>query len=125
MIYKREEYVQEDQEDKRFPIKRITVLAPVEGDQTRYIGEVALGIQTPAGVQQIPVSFEIEAPSIQEAFQKFVATAEPRIEETRKQIEEELRKMRQEASSRIVRPGELGVGGQRNVIDMGNLKKPE
>jgi len=123
MIYKREEYVEEDAENSKFPVKRIIVLDPVDGAQKRFIGELALGLQTPVGVQHIPVSFEIEAQTIQEAFQKFEETAQPHLEETRKQIEEELRKLRQEASSRIVRPGELGLGTQGNVIDFGNMKK--
>jgi hypothetical protein len=77
------------------------------------------------GVQQIPVSFQIEADSIEQAFDKFQEAAEPRVEEARKQLEEEVRKLRQESSSRIVRPGELdlqGQGGGGNVIDFDKLK---
>ena len=125
MIYKREEYVEEDTEDQKFPVKRIDVLDPVDGSGKKFIGQLALGMQTPLGVQQIPVTFEIEADTVQQAFEKFAETAEPRIEETRQQIEEELRKVRQEASSRIVRPSEINLQNRGNVIDFGNLKSDQ
>ena len=75
-------------------------------------------------VQQLPVSFEIEAEHIAEAFQKFGAAAEPRIEETRQGLEQEMQRMRQEQSSRIVRPDEVGMAPNApGVIDFKNLKK--
>jgi hypothetical protein len=122
MIYKIEEYIKEDPDDQKFPVKRIQVLDPVDGSDKQFIGQVAMGIQTPYGVQQIPINFEIEAKTIQEAFAKFVESANPRIEEMRKELEEELRKARQQASSRIVRPGEVGFQPQENVIDFKKLK---
>ena len=122
MIYKREEYIDENAQDEKFPVKRIDALTPLDDSATKFIGQVALGVQTPMGVQQIPVSFEIEAASPQEAFQKFEAAALPRIEETRRQIEDEIGKLRQDASSRIVRPGEVGMPAQGGVIDFNKLK---
>jgi len=121
MIYKREEYVAESPEDEKFPVKRIDVMTPTEGGAARFIGQVALGVQTPIGVQQIPISFEIEADSVAQAFERFEQHAMPRLEEARRQVEDELRKVRREASSRIVRPGELGMGNPRNIVD---FKKP-
>jgi len=125
MIYKREEYVEENRSDTKFPIKHIDVMTPADGGPARYIGQVALGVQTPVGVQQIPVSFEIEASSVEEAFRRFEEHAMPKLEEARRQIEEELQRLRQQASSRIVRPSELGLqgGGGGNVIDFGKFKR--
>jgi len=120
MIYKREEYIEETGENAKFPVKSIEVLTALEGGTKVYVGRVTLGLQTPLGVQQIPVTFDIQASSVPEAFQKFDAAAEPRIEEARKSLEEELRKVRDESSRRIVRPGEVGMGG---VVDINKLKQ--
>jgi ElaB/YqjD/DUF883 family membrane-anchored ribosome-binding protein len=123
MIYKKDEYVQEDQQDDRFPVKRIEVLDAVDGDDTRFVGSVALGMQTPMGVQQIPVNFEIEADDIEEAFENFEQHANPRIEETRKEVEKQIKQARQDAQNRIVRPDEMNLQDQQgNVIDFDNLK---
>ncbi|MDP6438705.1 MAG: hypothetical protein QGH74_03630 [Candidatus Brocadiia bacterium] len=124
MIYKREEYIEENPEDQKFPVKHIDVLDPLDGSAKKFIGHVTLGLQTPMGVQQIPVSFEIPAETTTEAFRRFVEAAEPKLAETQKGLEEELQRLRQESSSRIVRPGEVGLppsGG--GVVDFKNLKK--
>jgi len=123
MIYKREEYIEENTEDEKFPVKHIDVLSPTDGSPKKFVGHVTLGIQTPMGVQQIPVSFEISAQGVAEAFGKFAEAAEPRLEETRKGIQEEIQRLRQEASSRIVRPDEVGMRPDAGVIDFKNLKK--
>ncbi len=122
MIYKREEYIEENPQDQKFPVKRIDVMAPVDEGRKMFIGQVVLGVQTPIGVQQIPISFEIQADSVQEAFRKFEQYAVPKLEESRRQLEDELRKVREEASSRIVRPGELNLRGTGNVVDFNRLK---
>ena len=122
MIYKREEYIDENPQDEKFPVKRIDVLVPIDHSASKFIGQVAMGVQTAMGVQQIPVSFEIEAASVEEAFQRFEQAAMPRIEETRRQIEEEIGKLRKQSSSRIVRPGEVGLPAQGGVIDFNKLK---
>jgi len=122
MIYRREDYIEEAGEESKFPVKHIEALQPLDGGNARYVGHVALGVQTPMGVQQIPISFEIGADSVQEAFTRFDQSAEPRIEETRKAIEDEIQKARQDASNRIVRPGELGMQGRGNIVDLSKLK---
>ncbi len=124
MIYQKHEYVQEDRDDQQFPVKQIEALEPVdsENEKTRYVGHVSLGIQTPIGVQQIPVSFEIDADDISDAFSKFAAHANPQIEQARQQIEQEVQKMRRESSNRIVRPGDIDLQNRGNVIDFENLK---
>ncbi len=123
MIYQKLDYVKEDENDSKFPVKQIEMLKPInEDEESRFVGHVGLGMQTPMGMQQIPVSFEIEAESIEEAFEMFAAHANPQIEDTRKQIEQEVQKMRKESSNRIVRPGDMNLQNQGNVIDFDNLK---
>ena len=116
MIYKREEFIEESPEDQKFPVKQIEVLSSLDGKESRYVGRVSLGLQTPMGVQTIPVSFEVEAKSIQEAFAKFPARAETEVEAAKKELQEELQEMRRRSASRIVTPGDLPPA------DMGRLK---
>lgn len=128
MIYKREEYIEEAGEDAKFPVKHIEALAPTDGGKTRYVGQVTLGLSTPMGVQHVPVTFEIEANTVEDAFGQFDAIAEVRIEEARNSIEEEFNKLRDQASSRIVRPDEVGLGGGfggggTGAIDFSKLKQ--
>ena len=123
MIYRREDYIEQMEDNEKFPVKQIEVLQPVGDGEPKFIGQLTMGLQTPMGVQQMPISFEIDAKDIAEAFTKFEETAEPRIEEARKGIEEEIRRMRDEASSRIVRPGEMAPPGRGGVIDFGKLKQ--
>lgn len=126
MIYRKEDYLEENEQDQRFPVKRIEVLIPISGGPKIFSGHVVLGMQTPMGMQQLPVSFEIAAETVEDAFQKFGVAAEPRIEEVKKSIEAEINRMRQEQSSRIVTPGQAGFGGGGgggNVIDFNRLKE--
>lgn len=111
MIYKREDYIYHGEESERFPVKQIEVLTDIASGQQKFMGQVTLGLQTPMGVQQIPVGFEIEAESVEAAFAKFDESAQPKIEDARKGIEEEIGRLRREASTRIVRPDEVGMGG--------------
>jgi hypothetical protein len=122
MIYRREEYVEEDRQDEKFPVKRIEVLAPLDNGRKRFVGQAALGVQTPVGVQQIPLNFEIDAENIEDAFEKFEETAMPELNKARDQLQEELQKARQQSASRIVRPGDVPLQGGGNVIDFGRLK---
>ena len=122
MIYKREEYVEEAGENAKFPVRHIEVFTPQDGGKPRFVGQVALGFETPMGIQQIPVTFEIDAAMIAEAFQKFEKASEPKIEEARRQLEEEFHRLRREAQGRIVRPDELGLGGG-NIIDFKKIKE--
>jgi len=115
MIYKRDEYIEESPSGSKIPVKHIEMLTPIEGGQPLFVGQLAVGLSTPLGVQQIPVTFPIDAATVKEAFDKFESCAEPKIEETRKQIEEEIGRARREASSRIVTPGEVGLGGMGGV----------
>jgi hypothetical protein len=85
-------------------LRRLTpIKADGSNDETRhvlYAGQTQL--LTPAGV--LPLSFEIEALSMEEALQKFPEGVKVALE----QAIEEAREMRREASSRIVVPDVAG-----------------
>jgi hypothetical protein len=90
----------------------IRVLTPVTTDgatdSTRpvlFLGEAQ--ILTPMGA--IPLSFKIEATSLNEAIDKFADAAKVAVERTAREIQE----MRREAASSIVIPDAMppGVGG--------------
>jgi hypothetical protein len=86
-------------------LRRLTpVLASGETDASRpvlYSGQTQL--LTPAGV--LPLAFELEAASLEDACNKFPDAVKTAIE----QAIEEAREMRREAASRIVVP-EAGAG---------------
>lgn len=89
-------------------IQRLTPVTRDGGpDQTRptvYTGQTQ--ILTPMGT--LPISFEIEAKSLNEAAHKFGDGAKAAIEQTMKRLEE----LRREAASSIVLPGSgAGVPG--------------
>ncbi len=75
----------------------------------RYVGETQ--VMTPAG--SLPLSFELEGPSLEDAAGQFGDAAQKAVEEAM----EELKRMQREASSQIVTPdggmgGMGGMGGQ-------------
>jgi len=76
--------------------------SPDPARPTLYSGQTQL--LTPAGV--LPLAFEIEASSLEEAVQKFPEGVKAALE----QAIDEAREMRREAASRIVVP-EVGGGG--------------
>ena len=85
-------------------------LVPVKSDgsddasrPTLYSGQTQL--LTPAGV--LPLAFELEANSLEDACNKFPDAVKIAIE----QAIEEAREMRREAASRIVVPDAGGMGG--------------
>ena len=82
------------------------VLASGEPDPSRpvlFSGQTQL--LTPGGV--LPLGFEIEALSLEEAIEKFPAA----VHDALNQAIEEAREMRREAQSRIVVPEAGGMGG--------------
>ena len=84
----------------------IPVLADGNTDASRpvlYSGQTQL--LTPAGV--LPLAFELEATSLEDACSKFPDAVKVAIE----QAIEEAREMRREAASRIVVPDAGGMGG--------------
>ena len=113
MIYKREEFIDENPGDEKFPIKQIEQLSSLDGEAKRFVGRVNLGLQTPMGMQSMPVSFEIEAVTVQEAFEKFSARAETEVETARKEVEQQIQEMRRRSQSRIVTPDQLQGGAPK------------
>jgi len=89
----------------------IRVLTPIKSDgssdasrQVAYIGEA----QLLTSVGTLPINFEIEAKSLDEAVVKFAEVAKEAVERTVKDLQE----MRRQAASSIVVPqGGMGPGG--------------
>jgi hypothetical protein len=73
---------------------------PDPGRSVLYVGQTQ--VLTPGGA--LPLSFEIEADSLEEAIGKFGAHAEAALENTVKRLEE----LRREAASSIIVPGSGG-----------------
>lgn len=102
-------------------IRRLT---PVDGngnaDGSRpvsYVGQAQ--ILTPMG--SVPLAFEIDAASLDEAARKFADAARVAISETQKELEE----MRREAASSIVVPQGPGAGmGGAGLPGGGKIKMP-
>ena len=106
-------YLEEVFTDRR--IGTIRRLTPVKGDWSRdpkreiaYLGET----QVMSTVGALPISFEIDAVTLEEAAQKFGPAAKEAIERTMRELQE----LRRRAASSIVVPQggmpELGGGGR-------------
>lgn len=102
----------------------IRTLTPVKSDgspdasrKTVYAGEAQ--ILTNAG--PLPISFEIDAKSLEEAAQKFAGAAKEAIERTMRELQE-LR--RQAASSIVVPQGGMGGLGPGGVPGGGKIQLP-
>ena len=98
-------------------------LSPVTGsgevDSTRpvsYVGQAQ--ILTPMG--SVPLAFEIDATSLDEAARKFGDAAKVAIAETQKELEE----MRREAASSIVMPQGPGAGMGSGLPGGAKIKLP-
>ena len=101
-------YREETFTDRR--VGTLQILTPVnsEGtaDSTRqavYVGQTQ--ILTPAGA--LPLNFELEASSLQEAVEKFGDGAKSALSDAMQRLDE----MRREAASSIIVPGSGGAGG--------------
>ena len=99
-------------------------LTPVKSDGTPdgerkmiYVGETQ--VMTPMGA--LPIAFEIEAASLDEAAGKFGGLAKAAIERTVRELQE----MRREAASQIVVPqGGLPPGGLGGLGGGGKIQMP-
>ena len=116
VIYKREEFIEQNLQDRDFPLKQIEQLIPLDGGAKKFVGHVSLGVQTPVGVTSIPVSFEIDAATIEEAFRKFPAGARAELEAAKAELQEQVQEARRKSQSRIITPGEIPP------TDLGKLK---
>jgi hypothetical protein len=88
----------------------IRVMTPVKSDGTTddarpvlYVGQAQL--MTPVGA--LPLAFEIEAGSLNEAIEKYPEQAQIALDKTM----EELKELRRQQASSIVMPGDPGVPG--------------
>ena len=102
----------------------IRTLSPVKADGSKdasrsvlYVGEAQL--LTSMGA--VPITFEIEAASLEEAVKKFAENAKEAVERTVKDIQE----MRRQAASSIVVPqGGMGGMGPGGLPGGGNIQMP-
>ena len=101
-------YREETYTDRR--VGTLQILTPVNADgstdnarQAVYVGQTQ--ILTPAGA--LPLSFELEATSLQDAIDKFGEGAKSALAGAMQRLEE----MRREAASSIIVPGSGGVPG--------------
>jgi hypothetical protein len=101
-------YREETFTDRR--VGTLQILTPVNSDGTAdstrqavYVGQTQ--ILTPAGA--LPLNFELEASSLQEAVEKFGDGAKSALSDAMQRLDE----MRREAASSIIVPGSGGAGG--------------
>ena len=101
-------YREETFTDRR--VGTLQILTPVNSDGTTdstrqavYVGQTQ--ILTPAGA--LPLNFELEANSLQEAVEKFGDGAKSALSDAMQRLDE----MRREAASSIIVPGSGGAGG--------------
>ena len=101
-------YREETFTDRR--VGTLQILTPVNSDGTAdstrqavYVGQTQ--ILTPAGA--LPLNFELEASSLQEAVEKFGDGAKSALSDAMQRLDE----MRREAASSIIVPGTGGAGG--------------
>ncbi len=121
MIYRKQEYVEDTPDDKEFPVKQIDSLESLDGKEKRFVGRAGILMQTPYGVEQIPLSFEIEVDNVEAAFAQFAESAKPKIEEVKTQIQSRIEELRQAEQSRIVTPGEARQAGM-GIMRLDDLK---
>ena len=100
-------YREETFTDRR--VGTLQILTPVNSDGTAdstrqavYVGQTQ--ILTPAGA--LPLNFELEASSLQEAVEKFGDGAKSALSDAMQRLDE----MRREAASSIIVPGSGGAG---------------
>lgn len=111
-------YREETFTDRRVgTLQRLTpVKADGETDDSRsviYVGQTQ--VLTPAGA--LPLSFEIEAASLDDAIDKFGPNAEAALQQTMQRLEE----MRRDQASSIVVPGSGGGQGGGGAMPGGGM----
>jgi hypothetical protein len=96
--------------------RMVPVQADGSPDPTRavvFVGQAQL--LTPMGT--LPLAFEIQAGTLEEAIEAFPKAAETALDETLRELEE----MRREAASQIVIPEAGGLGGGGGLGGVGGL----
>ena len=114
-------YIEESITDRRVgAIRRLLpITADGSADESRsviYSGQTQ--IMTPAGA--LPLSFEIEADSLEQAVNNYGEAAQAALEKTM----EELREMQREAASSIVVPGRGGPQAGPGGVGGGGIQMP-
>ena len=115
-------YLEEIFTDRRVgTVQRLTpVTAQGQPDASRsilFVGQTQ--ILTPAGA--LPLSFEIDANTLEEAIARFGKSAEGAVEDTMKRLEE----MRREAASSLIVPGSgAGPIGGPGGVPGGGIQMP-
>ena len=101
-------YIEESFTDRR--VGNLQRLSPVTSDgqpdgsrSVLYIGQTQ--VMTPAGA--LPLSFDVEADSLEDAIAKFGDHAQQALANTMERLEE----MRREQSSSLIVPGSVGAPG--------------
>ena len=89
--------------------------SPDTARETLYMGEA----QIMTGAGPLPISFEIEAASLEEAADNFGPAAKEAIERTAREIQE----LRRQAASSIVVP-QGGMGGMGGLPGGGKIQMP-
>jgi len=116
-------YLEEIFTDRRVgTLQRLTPVTPHgEPDDSRqilFVGQTQ--ILTPAGA--LPLSFDIDARTLEEAISRFGKAAEGAVEDTMKRLEE----MRREAASSLIVPGSGAgpMGGPGGMPGGGGIQMP-
>jgi len=122
VIYRKQEFVEDQTGDPEFPIKVIDRLDSLDGEAFRFIGRATLNMKTPLGIQQFPISFEIVADSTDEAFQKYSQHARPKMEEVRRHIQSQLDRIHQEQEDEGALAPEK-ASGDGNIISLDDFKR--
>ena len=101
-------------------IQRLTPVTTTGEDDpsrpVRFLGQASL--MTPGG--SLPISFEIEAETLEDAVGQFGARAGEAVQDTLNQLQE----MRREAASGLVIPGQGGAGGAMGGAPGGGFGGP-
>ena len=101
-------------------IQRLTPVTSTGEDDpsrpVRFLGQASL--MTPGG--SLPISFEIEAETLEDAVGQFGALAGKAVQDTLNQLQE----MRREAASGLVIPGQGGAGGAMGGAPGGGFGGP-
>jgi hypothetical protein len=110
-------YREDSYTDRR--VGQLRVLTPVKPDgtpdasrATLFVGQIS--VMTPMGT--LPISFEVDAPDLAQAIEKFADAAKQAMDETMR----ELQQLRREAASQIVipEPGAVPPAGGGGRIRM-------
>lgn len=114
-------YREETFTDRRVgTIQRLTPVTASGDDDparsVRYIGQTQ--VMSPAGA--LPISFELEVDSLDQAVADFPTAAEKAVEET----VEELKRLQREAQSSIMVPGQEGGSSGMGGLGGGNSNMP-